>query len=193
MAFKLKNLLGGNALDAPTKRGRPPKAKNKKLTSKQEVEKSDLKSKDNIKKTRKAATKKEIKSNTKTLNKKTVKPKTDKTTKSKIEEKLQIESKTKQKSNISNVTNSTEWYRTTDRQPEELRPLIFNTTHKKPVVGYKLKYGYITNTPYFIDKFKKKHGYIEWKYIDGCMNLFKCPAKFPDCSVCKLSKQKAGK
>ena len=37
--------------------------------------------------------------------------------------------------------------------------------------------------------FKKKHNYLEWQYIDGCINIKNCPNGFPDCSNCKLSKK----
>lgn len=81
--------------------------------------------------------------------------------------------------------DSAKWFRTPNKLPDELRPIEFNTTHKKPVRGYRLRNGYITDTPYYVDMFKKRNGYIEWRYINYCTSLTKCPKEFPSCNGCK--------
>ena len=97
----------------------------------------------------------------------------------------------KDESNIINTQNITHWSRTTTKLPEELRPIEFNTKSKKPAYGYRLQNkSYIVNTPYFIDKFKKEFGYLEWHYIPQCRTLDKCPSNFPDCTNCKIHKAK---
>lgn len=102
--------------------------------------------------------------------------------------KIQIE----QSNKVSTPTStSSGWINTNKTLPEELRPIEFNTSAKKPVYGYRLKgYGYVVTTPYYVDKFKKKYGYIEWKYIPYCGALFRCPNEIPDCSNCKHSKNR---
>jgi len=102
--------------------------------------------------------------------------------------KIQIE----QSNKVSTPTSTSNgWINTNKTLPEELRPIEFNTSAKKPVYGYRLKgYGYVVTTPYYVDKFKKKYGYIEWKYIPYCGALFRCPNEIPDCSNCKHSKNK---
>lgn len=97
----------------------------------------------------------------------------------------------KEESNIINTQNTTHWSKTTTKLPEELRPIEFNTKSKKPAYGYRLQNkSYIVNTPYFIAKFKKEFGYLEWHYIPQCRTLDKCPANFPDCTNCKIHKAK---
>ena len=92
---------------------------------------------------------------------------------------------------VTSPTTSSNWVKSSTRLPEELRPIEFNTKHKKPVYGYRLNhYNYITNTPYFIDKFKQQNGYLEWKYIPYCTSLNRCPKEFPDCDNCKIAKKK---
>lgn len=81
------------------------------------------------------------------------------------------------------------WFRTPDKVPEELRPIEFHTQYKKPIMGYRQGYGYITDTPYFIDKFKQQNGYIEWRYINYCTTLSKCPKEFPMCNSCKNNRR----
>lgn len=84
------------------------------------------------------------------------------------------------------------WTNTSKKLPDILRPIEFNTTYKKPVYGYRLKgYGYIVTNPYYINKFKQKFGYMEWKYIPYCLSLSRCPNGIPDCSNCKYAKSKA--
>ena len=102
--------------------------------------------------------------------------------------KIQIE----QSNKVSTPTSTSNgWINTNKTLPEELRPIEFNTSAKKPVYGYRLKgYGYVVTTPYYVDKFKKKYGYLEWKYIPYCGALSRCSNGIPDCSNCKHSKNK---
>lgn len=88
-----------------------------------------------------------------------------------------------------NIT-TTEWVKSTDMLPQELRPILLNVKGNKHIYGYRHKInGYILKDVYNVKLFKQEHGYIEWKYIDGCINLDGCPNGFPDCSNCKLSKK----
>lgn len=88
-----------------------------------------------------------------------------------------------------NIT-TTEWVKSTDRLPQELRPILLNVKGNKHIYGYRHKInGYILKDVYNVKLFKQEHGYIEWKYINGCINLDGCPNGFPDCSNCKLSKK----
>lgn len=88
-----------------------------------------------------------------------------------------------------NIT-TTEWVKSTDMLPQELRPILLNVKGNKHIYGYRHKInGYILKDVYSVNLFKQEHGYIEWKYIDGCINLDGCPNGFPDCSNCKLSKK----
>ena len=132
-----------------------------------------------------------------------------KSTKIKNTEKNIIKNKTVQNNTPTNKTNTvsanktkttstntnenitaTEWVKSTDVLPQEFRPVMFNSNYKKPIYGYRMNsYNYIVNTPYHLDLFKKKHNYLEWQYIDGCINIKNCPNGFPDCSNCKLSKK----
>ena len=83
------------------------------------------------------------------------------------------------------------WTSTSKKLPDILRPIEFNTSYKKPVYGYRLKgYGYIVTNPYYINKFKQKFGYMEWRYIPYCLSLSRCPNGIPDCSNCKYTKNK---
>lgn len=98
------------------------------------------------------------------------------------------ETKTTNKPNskISNI----KWVKTIDKQPEEFRPIMFNAECKKQVFGYKLPNGdYIVDTPYFIDKFKMKNGYLEWQYVKCGNTLSFCEGGFPRCLSCKSFKQ----
>lgn len=98
-------------------------------------------------------------------------------------------SKKLQTEQSSKILSNTNWINTSKKLPEELRPIEFNTSYKKPVYGYRLKgYGYIVTNPYYINKFKKKYGYIEWRYIPYCTTLLRCFNEIPDCSNCKHSK-----
>lgn len=88
-----------------------------------------------------------------------------------------------------NIT-TTKWVKSTDMLPQELRPILFNVKADKHIHGYRHKInGYILKDVYNVNLFKQEHGYIEWKYVDGCINLDSCPNGFPDCSNCKLSKK----
>lgn len=124
-----------------------------------------------------------------------------KSTKIKNTEKNIIKNKTVQNNAHTNKTKTTstntnenitttEWVKSTDRLPQELRPTLFNVKGDKHIYGYRHKInGYILKDVYNVKLFKQEHGYIEWKYIDGCINLDSCPNGFPDCSNCKLSKK----
>lgn len=81
-------------------------------------------------------------------------------------------------------TTEGKWFKTVDKKPDEFRPVEFHTNYKKPIRGYRQGSGYITDTPYFIDKFKQQNGYVEWRYINYCTTLSKCPMKFPACESC---------
>ena len=62
------------------------------------------------------------------------------------------------------------WHKTTDELPEENRPIIINSEGKKLIHGYRLNnHNYIVDDAYYLDKFKKKYGYIEWQYVKGCI------------------------
>lgn len=89
---------------------------------------------------------------------------------------------------ITTKTNNTNrrWHNLDNNPPEEFRPLEFNTNSKTPVFGYKIPHGIITNTPYYLDRYKKENNVIEWQYINGCINLSKCPKEFPDCTNCEI-------
>lgn len=122
-------------------------------------------------------------------------------TKIKSTEKNIINSKTVQNNTHTNKTKTTstntnenitttEWVKSTDMLPQELRPILLNVKGNKHIYGYRHKInGYILKDVYNVKLFKQEHGYIEWKYIDGCINLDGCPNGFPDCSNCKLSKK----
>lgn len=145
-----------------------------------------------IKEDKKLADTKSINTNNKTT--KSTKSTTTKSTKLKKESDT-IKSNNllskKDESNIINTQNITHWSKTTTKLPEELRPIEFNTKSKKPAYGYRLQNkSYIVNTPYFIAKFKKEFGYLEWHYIPQCRTLDKCPSNFPDCTNCKIHKEK---
>ena len=84
----------------------------------------------------------------------------------------------------SDNTPTERWHKTNTNPPVEFRPIEFNTDCKKPVRGFKTHGGYITNTPYYLNKTFKLNGYLEWKYIPVCMTLTKCPNGFPDCEHC---------
>ena len=116
-----------------------------------------------------------------------------KSTKIKKAEKNTIKNKTLQNNTSTNTKENitaAEWVKSTDGLPQEFRPVLFNSNYKKPIYGYRMNsYNYIVNTPYHLDLFKKKHDYLEWQYIDGCINIKNCPNGFPDCSNCKLSKK----
>ena len=99
------------------------------------------------------------------------------------------ETKTTSTNTNENIT-TTEWVKSTDMLPQELRPILLNIKGNKHIYGYRHKInGYILKDVYNVKLFKQEHGYIEWKYIDGCINLDGCPNGFPDCSNCKLSKK----
>ena len=116
---------------------------------------------------------------------KTTKPNTKHTTtNNKPTTKLVIKPTTKQDN------TSRRWHNLTTNPPEEFRPLEFNSNYKNPIYGYKLPHGIITNTPYFLDKYRQEKGYIEWQYINGCSNLNKCPRGFPDCTNCAIYKRR---
>ena len=122
-------------------------------------------------------------------------------TKIKSTEKNIINSKTVQNNTHTNKTKTTstntnenitttEWVKSTDMLPQELRPILLNIKGNKHIYGYRHKInGYILKDVYNVKLFKQEHGYIEWKYINGCINLDGCPNGFPDCSNCKLSKK----
>lgn len=124
-----------------------------------------------------------------------------KSTKIKSTEKNVINSKTVQNNAHTNKTKTTstntnenitttEWVKSTDMLPQELRPILLNVKGNKHIYGYRHKInGYILKDVYNVKLFKQEHGYIEWKYINGCINLDGCPNGFPDCSNCKLSKK----
>ena len=124
-----------------------------------------------------------------------------KSTKIKNTEKNIIKNKTVQNNAHTNKTKTTstntnenitttEWVKSTDMLPQELRPILLNVKGNKHIYGYRHKInGYILKDVYNVKLFKQEHGYIEWKYINGCINLDGCPNGFPDCSNCKLSKK----
>ena len=124
-----------------------------------------------------------------------------KSTKIKNTEKNIIKNKTIQNNTPTNKTKTTatntnenitttEWVKSTDILPQELRPILLNVKGNKHIYGYRHKInGYILKDVYSVNLFKQEHGYIEWKYIDGCINLDSCPNGFPDCSNCKLFKK----
>lgn len=93
---------------------------------------------------------------------------------------------TKPEKVLTQTTDTTggKWFKTTDKKPDEFRPIEFHTNYKKPIRGYRQSSGYITDTPYFIDKFKQQNGYVEWRYISYCTSLSKCPKGFPSCEGC---------
>lgn len=160
MALKLNNLLGGKAPEVKPKRGRPPK--NTQTNSKQP-----------------------------TKQKEPIKPKITKPQSVRTEVPKPVTSKpvTPKATTPPTCHSTTTWVKSINKQPEDLRPILFNTRCKKPVTGYKLRNGYVTNTPYFIDKFKKENGYIEWKYVSYCASLSRCPNEFPNCINCKHNKE----
>ena len=124
-----------------------------------------------------------------------------KSTKIKNKEKNIINNKTVQNNTHTNKTKTTstntnenitttEWVKSTDMLPQELRPILLNVKGNKHIYGYRHKInGYILKDVYNVKLFKQEHGYVEWKYIAGCINLDGCPNGFPDCSNCKLSKK----
>ena len=124
-----------------------------------------------------------------------------KSTKIKNTEKNIIKNKTVQNNAHTNKTKTTstntnenitttEWVKSTDMLPQELRPILLNVKGNKHIYRYRHKInGYILKDVYNVKLFKQEHGYIEWKYINGCINLDGCPNGFPDCSNCKLSKK----
>lgn len=124
-----------------------------------------------------------------------------KSTRIKNTEKNIIKNKTVQNNAHTNKTKTTstntnenititEWVKSTNMLPQELRPILFNVKANKHIYGYRHKInGYILKDVYNVNLFKQEHGYIEWKYVDGCINLDSCPNGFPDCSNCKLSKK----
>jgi len=121
------------------------------------------------------------------------KPHTTSKQNTKVSTTTNIESTSK---SITKADTTITWNRTINKQPDPLRPILFNTKCKKPVTGYKLRNGFITNTPYFINQFKKETGYVEWKYISYCTSLQRCPNGFPNCTICphsKLQKPTGGK
>lgn len=92
--------------------------------------------------------------------------------------------------NINENITTTKWIKSTDILPQELRPILFNAKTDKHIYGYRHKInGYILKDVYNVNLFKQEYGYIEWKYIDGCINLDSCPNGFPDCFNCKLFKK----
>lgn len=125
--------------------------------------------------------KKVTKTNSKVTNSKVTKSKVDKVVKV-VKEPEVI------KKPITTKTNNTNrrWHNLDSNPPEEFRPLEFNTNSKTPVFGYKVPHGIITNTPYYLDRYKKENNVIEWQYINGCINLSKCPKEFPDCTNCEI-------
>ena len=101
----------------------------------------------------------------------------------KVENKPKNKSKTETK--VSEPTVLERWHKSNNNPPTDFRPVEFNTESKKPVRGFKTVGGYITNTPYYLNKSNKANGYLEWKYISSCSTLDKCPNGFPDCEHCK--------
>ena len=92
-----------------------------------------------------------------------------------------------------NIIKSTDekWIKTIDGLPEENRAVMFNTYDKKQVTGYKLPNGdYVVNDAYSINNFKKKNGYLEWRYINCGNTLDFCEHGFPNCLNCKAFKTK---
>lgn len=73
--------------------------------------------------------------------------------------------------------------------PQPWVPIEFNTGNKKPVRGYRLRNGFVTDTPYFINLFLKEHGTIEWRPILSCTDVNKCPRGFPNCDYCNIHKK----
>ena len=143
-------------------------------------------SEDAVKDTNKKSTKKiEKVPNTKNNKSKSVSsaPKNTKTTKT-IKE--PIKKNTKQ-TEVVNVQRR--WHNFITNPPELERPIEFNSNYKKPIYGYRTYQGIITNTPYYIDKYKKETGNIEWQYINSCKDLSKCPNGFPNCDICDIAKK----
>lgn len=51
--------------------------------------------------------------------------------------------------------------------------------------GYFVYKGIACSDPYLLSQCKKNGGDIQWKYIDTCKGLDKCPNGFPCCNICK--------
>lgn len=118
----------------------------------------------------------------------TQKPIKTKITKTPIPKQTKHTATNKQK--LKTTINNIKWIRTIDKQPEEFLPIMINTECKKQAFGYKLPNGdYIVDTPYFIDKFKMKNGYLEWQYVKCGNTLSFCEGGFPRCLSCKSFKQ----
>lgn len=109
------------------------------------------------------------------------------------QEKSLAENNTKQEK-LSDKNNtkqdlSTTWHKTTNELPDENRPIIINSEGKKLIHGYRLNnHNYIVNDAYYLDRFKKKHNYVEWQYVKGCINLENCDRQFPNCDYCNFAK-----
>ena len=73
--------------------------------------------------------------------------------------------------------------------PQPWVPIEFHTDCKKPVRGYRLRNGFITDTPYYVDKFFQSHKVIEWRPILSCADVNKCPQGFPNCDYCSIYKK----
>ena len=100
-----------------------------------------------------------------------------------------IKNKTINKINSnSSISANNEWHSTKNKLPNEFMPIEFNTEYTDIVTGYRIKNDYITDTPYYLNKFKKLNGYIEWRYISSCRNLESCPHEFPQCNYCNKNK-----
>ena len=188
------------------------KDKNKKEIKKATVSKTDKKNVEKTKTVKKRGrpTKDtkvtEVKAKTSKVTKPTKVAKTSNTTKStkpvktsnpvkstKVNKSVKtVEPKETTKSIKTNKQDNTSrrWHNLTTNVPEEFRPLEFNSNYKYPIFGYKLPHGIITNTPYYLNKYKQEKGYIEWQYISGCSNLSKCPREFPDCTNCDIYKRR---
>lgn len=95
--------------------------------------------------------------------------------------KKQVKSTTASNSSINH-----KWHNMSKTVPERDRPIELNSDYKKPIHGYKTYKGLITDNPYYLNKYIKNKGYIEWQYISGCNNLSKCPHGFPDCQNCNI-------
>ena len=197
MAPKMRNLLGG-APKTLIKSKDTQNKKNKLLKPTQNKKKETAKETQNKKKETRPIKQTVTTSSTVEVKKKRGRPPkikepllTTTTTTQKITSKPTLKTVTQSIKPITQkVTNTiSEWNNSTQIQPDEFRPVIFNTLKKKLVTGYKVGHGYVISTPYEVDKFKKKFGYIEWQYVPNCTNLKRCSKEFPDCANCKQFKK----
>lgn len=96
-------------------------------------------------------------------------------------------SKSKEPTYTKQIKTMDGWYCDNKRPPDENRPLEIYTDNKV-CTGYKVSGGYITDDAYYIDTYRKDNGCIMYRYIVGCLDVNKCPTKYPNCKFCKNRK-----